>query len=190
MFDDMDDAERERRQRLQAERLARWDEGTPEVFAGDYPMHPDVAKWLAGFLEGRRTNLLLVSETPGTTKTWHCYRMMREAYLAGWAGSVRLLTAQQWKRAITPPLDYAELDRMAEVGLLILDDLGSARISDWDAENLLGVIDARWRHRRPTAVTSNVVDLRGMVGERIASRLAHDSVLIEFDGPDRRRGQA
>ncbi|WP_405149485.1 ATP-binding protein [Sphaerisporangium sp. NBC_01403] len=186
MFDDMDDAESERQHRLAAERLARWTADTPPVFAREGHVHPDVAEWLDGLTRGRATNLTLVGE-PGTTKTWHCYRLVREALAAGWQGSARLLTSQQWKRAVTPPLDYADLDRLAGLSLLILDDLGATRISDWDAENLLGVLDERWKFRRPTVVTSNVADVRSMVGERIASRLADDQLMVTLDGPDMRR---
>lgn len=184
--DDMDDAEADRLDRLRRERLARWIANTPPVFARNGAVHPDVTAWVTGLVRGAATNLILIGD-PGTTKTWHCYRVVKDAFTAGWPGSARLLTSQQWKRAVTPPLDYAELDRLAMLDLLILDDLGATRISDWDAEHLLGVLDERWRYQRPTIVTSNVADLRSMVGERIASRLASDHVMVTLDGPDRRR---
>lgn len=186
MFDDMDDAERERLERLRAERLARWVGNIPPVFARDGVVHPRVAKWLDGLLEGEATNLMLIGPT-GTTKTWHCYRAIREAFAAGWAGTARLLTSQQWKRVIAPPVDFAELDRLADFGVLILDDLGATRINDWDAETLCGVLDERWKFGRPTIITTNVADVRGMVGERIASRLGGNCALVTMDGPDMRR---
>jgi DNA replication protein DnaC len=187
MDDDDFDAERERRERVRSERLARWVRDIPPVFSRSGDLHPDVLKWVDGLRQGRATNLILVGPT-GTTKTWHCYHAITAAFAAGWPGPARMLTAPQWKRAITPSTkDDADLDRMAETGLLVLDDLGSTRVVDWDAENMLGVLDTRWKFRRPTMVTSNVADLRGMLGERIASRLGADHMLVTLTGPDRRR---
>lgn len=186
MHDDMHDAEAERRERIRAERLARWEAGTPPVFRRSWPMHPDVAKWTAGLVAGEATNLALIGD-PGTTKTWHCYAAIRQALLDGYDGGARLYTAKDWRRAVAPPVDFATLDRMAETGVVVLDDLGATRISDWDAENLLLMLDERWKFQRPTVVTSNVFDLKAMLGDRIASRLGADIVKVIIDGPDRRR---
>ena len=61
------------------------------------------------------------------------------------------------------------------------------RLSEWDLDHLLELVDARWAAHRPIAVTSNVTTLRTLLGERISSRLAHGALIAEMDGPDRRR---
>lgn len=44
--------------------------------------------------------------------------------------------------------------RLSGVGLLILDDLGKGVPSEWAAENLFRLVDARWSYHRPMIVTS------------------------------------
>ena len=71
--------------------------------------------------------------------------------------------------------------------VLVLDDFGSGRINELQRECLLGVVDERWANGRPIIVTFNAESLRDMVGERIASRLAHGVTAVAFAGDDRRR---
>lgn len=187
--DDMDVAEDERQARIADLRLDAWIAATPPAFAEEHPLHPDVVRWTDGLIKGAGTNLILVGDT-GTTKTHHCYAAIRLALQAGWRGVPRLLSSEEWHKAITTPVNFELLDRLAHAGVLALDDVGATRLWDRDAERMLGIVDERWKYRRPTVVTTNVADLRGMLGERIASRLAANALVVTFDGPDRRREAA
>lgn len=73
-----------------------------------------------------------------------------------------------------------------EAPLLILDDLGAEKRSDWTDEALFKLLDYRYRAALPTAVATNVLlgDLEG----RIASRLRDHAraVAIPMSGPDYR----
>ena len=67
--------------------------------------------------------------------------------------------------------------------LLVLDDVGAEKGSDWTAEVLLRIVDHRYRDCRPLIVTSNVSAAEacrsaGLTSRRIASRLCEmtDSV--------------
>ncbi len=48
------------------------------------------------------------------------------------------------------------LDIYRKAPVLILDDLGSERMSDWAAETLFSILDYRYRLRLPTMITSNL----------------------------------
>jgi len=48
------------------------------------------------------------------------------------------------------------LDIYRKAPVLILDDLGSERMSEWAAETLFSVLDYRYRLRLPTMITSNL----------------------------------
>jgi DNA replication protein DnaC len=48
--------------------------------------------------------------------------------------------------------------RLSEVDLLVLDDLGAERQTEWVLEQLFSLINERWQDQRPIIVTSNVPD--------------------------------
>jgi DNA replication protein DnaC len=81
------------------------------------------------------------------------------------------------------------LVRAMRASLTLLDDLGASKISEWREEQVFRVMDARYRDMLPTIVTSNIapVHLADVIGERIASRIAQDSIVIALTGQDGRR---
>lgn len=89
-----------------------------------------------------------------------------------------------------PGRDDHDLQRgqAIDVGLLVVDDLGSEKASDWTAEQLGIVIDERYRQCRPTVVTSNLSPerLKGQIGERAWSRLYEGALRHTIGGQDRR----
>jgi DNA replication protein DnaC len=72
--------------------------------------------------------------------------------------------------------------------LLILDDIGSEKTTDWVRQVLYQIIDERWIEQKPIIVTSNLTldELEGRLGERIASRIAGMTQLIEMQSHDYR----
>jgi hypothetical protein len=62
------------------------------------------------------------------------------------------------------------------------------RVSDWDSDHTGALLDVHWEQQKPTALTSNKLDLRAILGDRAASRLADHAVIVQMTGPDRRRG--
>lgn len=84
--------------------------------------------------------------------------------------------------------------RACTVDLLVLDDIGVEKGTEWVSERLSEIIDTRWRECRPTIATTNLTlgrgkELETVVGERAYSRLVgSDAVVIRMAGADRRRG--
>lgn len=90
------------------------------------------------------------------------------------------------------------MDELYHVDLLVLDDLGAEKVSDWTRETLTLVISERYDNGRVTIITSNFAlgalaarltppgDEDDPVGQRIASRIAESCVRVEVEGPDRR----
>lgn len=174
--------------RQRAEDLAWLERVRPPVFAGDGVMRPEIAEWFAVLAEKapEAGNLIMVGPN-GTRKSWHLWRIVSELVDLGGRRHLEPVTAYEFRRIIAPPVDLERLDRMATAGLLLLDDMGATRLSEWDLDNLFGVIDQRWANRRNTVINGNLLDVRGLFGERIASRLADRSTLVEMPGPDWRR---
>ncbi|MGW7523011.1 ATP-binding protein [Streptomyces sp. NPDC054783] len=168
--------------------------------------HPAVAAWVREVAEGGRPgpegapglaegHSLLIVGTTGTGKTYQAYGAVRSLLIAG----VRL----RWK-AITAADLYAdlrprpgqdgerELMDLARCPLLIIDDLGAAKSSEWTEEITMRLINRRYNAMLPTLITTNLgmADLRAHIGDRVASRLTEMTDRVILGGPDRRRALA
>lgn len=82
-----------------------------------------------------------------------------------------------------------ELQTLARCPLLLLDDLGAAKTSEWTEELTYRLINHRYEHMLPTLITTNlpIPELRSALGDRVASRLAEMTERVILTGPDRRR---
>ena len=82
------------------------------------------------------------------------------------------------------------MGRAASAGLLVLDDIGAERATDWAVEQLTRLVDRRVADGLPIVCTSNLPLGRlgeawgGMPGERLVSRLAGACERIEVTGDD------
>ena len=97
-----------------------------------------------------------------------------------------------------PVTHTAEMDVIRPVmdaELLILDDLGAERLTDWVEETMSLIVNTRYNERRATIFTSNYEDvpdegemnsLLVRVGFRLHSRLREMCEFLEYDGPDYR----
>lgn len=97
-----------------------------------------------------------------------------------------------------PVLHMAEMDvirPVMEAEVLVLDDLGAERLTDWVEETMSLIVNTRYNERRPTIFTSNYEDipdegevnsLLARVGFRLHSRLREMCEFLEYDGPDYR----
>jgi len=66
--------------------------------------------------------------------------------------------------------------------LLVLDDLGAEKVTDWVQDVLFRIVDGRYRAVRPILVTTNLApnDLPRTIGERITDRLLEITVPVEI----------
>jgi len=99
-----------------------------------------------------------------------------------------------------PLVRTAEMDILRpvmEADLLVLDDLGSEKTSEWVEETMNLIVNTRYNERRHTIFTSNYDDtpddedpncLKARIGFRIHSRLHEMCDFLEFDGADFRLG--
>lgn len=73
-------------------------------------------------------------------------------------------------------------------GILVLDDLGRERASDWTSEVVYTLVNARYEARLRTVVTTNLTlaELAESTYWPVVSRLADNGILVEVDGKDQR----
>jgi DNA replication protein DnaC len=92
------------------------------------------------------------------------------------------------------PRESEILKDATEADVMVLDELGRERVSDWRDEMLHLVINGRYSSRRPTILTTNYdvgeIDdpdsLQVRVGMRVYSRLQEMCELLHLDGADYR----
>ena len=189
----------ERMDDLRRHRESLWEQKIPPRFLdaklGDFDCAADtnvddvvtaIDAWVD---DGARSNLVILGPV-GTGKTHAAIGAARALHFTGkriafWP-VVELLDAL---RPGASELGARDPATARESAILILDDLGAERPTDWTAERLYALVNRRWLEELPIIVTSNLEpeDLRAAVGDRLYSRLAHDAVAVRFSGGDRRR---
>lgn len=137
-------------------------------------------------------SLAIVGPT-GTGKTHQALGAVQALLLSGVALRWEMVSMADLLGKLRPrpkSSSEEEFDRFANVPLLMLDDLGTAKGSEWAEETTGRLIDHRYIHDLPTVVTSNVPPHKfsEVLGERVASRLSEMCRVVTLDGPDRRRG--
>jgi DNA replication protein DnaC len=130
---------------------------------------------------------LFLSGIPGSGKTWLAVATMLQVMRLGVrrVAECRCLTERAFyagiKRSYADPKE-ADVCRgqhvAASVPLLLYDDLGSARMTDWAREALAGLMEARHAACLPTIVTSNldISAIGSAVDPRTASRLRESAM--------------
>ncbi|MBN0043096.1 ATP-binding protein [Streptomyces actuosus] len=191
--------------------LARWRTATPPRYQHSDASHPDVKAWAAAVAaEPDAAGSLLITGTTGTGKTHQAYGALRLVAESG-PRDFRMLatTAADMYGRLRPGGSERtaedELKRLCDIPLLLLDDLGSAKASEWTEEITYRLINGRYNQCLPTVFTSNLPtraprdengrpiapDLAAALGERIVSRLAEMTTVVPMTGDDlRRRGAA
>ena len=83
----------------------------------------------------------------------------------------------------------ADVDRVLDCGLLILDDLGTEMTTPFIQSALYSIVNGRIINRRPTILSTNLKleDLARRYTPQIVSRLEGEYQILPFFGEDIRR---
>jgi DNA replication protein DnaC len=141
---------------------------------------------------------------PGIGKTHLAVAVLRRVILSKGARGLFYDTRDLLRvirSTYNPLVRTAEMDILRPVmdaNLLVLDDLGSEKTSEWVEETMNLIVNTRYNERRHTVFTSNYEDtpeeasenqdftLKERIGFRIHSRLHEMCDFLEFDGADYR----
>lgn len=84
------------------------------------------------------------------------------------------------------------MKELEKCDLLIIDDLGVERGTEFMQEHVYNIIDMRYRKRKPIIVSTNLTGAelqnpQGVMASRIYGRILERCLPIRFDGADRRK---
>ena len=143
---------------------------------------------------------LLFIGPPGIGKTHLAVSVLREVVLKGLRGVYYdtrslLSTIRSTYNPVTRASEADILEEVMRAELLVLDDLGAERLTDWVEETIHLIVNTRYNDRRPTVFTTNYEDVSEQdidsllvrVGYRLHSRLREMCEFLEFEGPDYRQ---
>ncbi len=198
---DENEALRERRAELIVHANNLCDTRFPPRYRDAVADHPEVATWADKFVaDPDNSPGLLLLGAVGRGKTWQAYGAMRIAAMALRPARGVGYRGISWAAHTYPDLmaklrprsgvdTEAELERLRKLDLLVVDDLATAKTTEWVEEATYRIVSGRYDAMKPTIFTSNLPldQLRGAIGDRIASRLAESCTRVVLDGPDRRR---
>ena len=171
--------------------------------------HFAAERYLAGWVENRTKGRgMLFAGPTGTLKTLHASAVANaiDAQLqAVIFTTVRDMQARL--RAFEDGRAALFYDACLRADLLVLDDFGQEKVTEWAASELFSVINARYADRRPILITTNLgkealkahyvrcltAGAAGMPAAdalqavtRILSRLRECCATVKFTGPDQR----
>jgi DNA replication protein DnaC len=90
------------------------------------------------------------------------------------------------KASFSQDLGEAEILKKYSGGILLFDDVGSEKVSDWSRQMFYTLIDRRYRSMSQTIITSNMnlEQLSESIDDRISSRIVEMCEVISLTGSD------
>lgn len=131
---------------------------------------------------------LLILGPVGVGKTHEAYGALWALSVTGVRAVVNAVGTADLMAAMRPGGTPERFDAYARVPVLLLDDIGTAKASEWTEEVTYRLVNRRYEECLPTVVTSNVpTDRLGeLLGARIAGRLSEMCEVVIMDGKNRR----
>jgi DNA replication protein DnaC len=176
----------------------------PPLYQGAALDNPEIQEWANGLVFAARLDdrspcpaivrgrSLLLLGPIGTGKTYAAYAAIQALVKSGARCRWECITEAGFiaKLRPRPRVDSEEeFERYSKVALLVIDDMGASKDTEWAAEQNYRLLDHRYAWDKPTIITSNLLprDLVPVLGERVASRLRAMTTTVSFKGQDRRR---
>ena len=161
-------------------RMAKW---TPDDLDG--PALDAFEEWRES--KGKR-NVIIMGPV-GTGKSVAGHAFLRHVHACGVWRCNSISTAQLMDKLRPSQGESIPLERWSKLDVLMLDDLGTEKPSEWVEERMFLLLDERWQWERPTIATTNLAPkrLREVLGDRTYSRLQDDAIAVTLAGSDRRR---
>lgn len=141
----------------------------------------------------RGPRALVIAGPSRTGKTTAAYAIANHVHSQlGW---VMAWSAGDLSAALKPDGDEFAYGYAADCDLLVIDDLGRERATEWWLEQLQRIVDVRCANERRLVVTTNATadvgaaydELVARYGDPIVERLIDEGGIVILDGPAQRR---
>lgn len=135
---------------------------------------------------------LLFTGNPGTGKT-HLAAAITNHIISMHKVPVKFVSYVSFLESLKAGFGSKESDekikQLNEIPLVVIDDLGKERTSDWSNAVLYQIVNMRYEHRLPLIITTNeeLADLERNIGEATMSRLLEMCKGIRMVGTDYRK---
>ncbi|MBO4542248.1 MAG: ATP-binding protein [Bacteroidales bacterium] len=150
------------------------------------------------FVNGGK-NLVLYSQNTGNGKTSWAIKLMLNYFSSIWNGNgfrtrgifihIPTYIIQKKNSFSEADEEFRELEKkLSLVDLLILDDLGTNKMTEFDISLLTSIIDCRIINGKSTIVTTNCSkqELTKVLGARIADRIYNTAATVTFKSTSKR----
>ncbi|OFC91932.1 primosomal protein DnaI [Bacillus thuringiensis] len=174
----------------------RFSKSTFESFLdrnGSETVYKVAVKYVKTFKEWNGESLMLWGE-PGNGKTHLAAAIVNElskkGYIVVFQSVPELLQRIRSTFNSENKENETEIMRaLLECDLLILDDIGAEKTTEWVEEKLFNIIDGRYRKELPTLYTSNLEpkELKNQVGKRSYDRMVETSLTVKNEAASYRR---
>jgi len=173
-----------------------------------WKLPPELIEEMKGFIEGKQT--IIGNKRAFDEVNTFIKNPVKGIFLYGIAGtgktylSVKIFQALSQAQFISFPKFLLHLknnfddrtswknedliDKLGEAPILIIDDVGAEKMSEWVAEIFYILIDERYSRMLPTIITSNfsTQEIAERFGARISSRIIEMCKIIEIRTKDKR----
>lgn len=147
-----------------------------------------VKRWRA---DSSKTWLVLCG-SKGAGKTVAAASVAREAIVTGSTAELYPVTKLAKLSGFAAGAD--DMERLKQVGVLVLDDAGTEVLNDWAKAQLFELIDYRHENYGRTIITSNLLwrprdgqGLEARLGERIVDRILQAGSVVQLSAESKRR---
>lgn len=176
----------ERRQLARGAARSRWESRCPVMYrdANVRNLEADQgADAIAAWVRDPEARHLILAGRTGAGKTYAAYAV---GNLLVDTGTVEAWTVHDLLEAMRPNGESAP--HAPKVDVLLLDDLGATKPTEWAIETLTAILDERLREDRRTIVTTNLdaTEIAAAWGDRLVDRLRHKSTAVVMTGQSRR----
>lgn len=145
------------------------------------PRHPATERWLLEYFAGSRRNMVIVGPA-GVGKTWEATALARMLLTEHFV-PVTYVEAAAMIDSLRPNSDGAsDIGTFQLTPVLIIDDLGAERVTDWTLEQLYRLTNYRSARSLPMIVTTNLSshELTDRYGDRIARRITENCQVLRI----------
>ena len=157
--------------------------------------HPDddSGSKIAGMCRGyaqkftKSSPWLMMHGASGTGKSYRAAQICTEIIKRGY--SAKFTSLGEIERELWDNDKSAVYKKLERYDLIVLDDFGAERRTDYTSEIRYNVIDTRYNSGKPLIFTTNITSFenKDIADSRVNSRIREKVLLMRFDGESRRK---